>query len=412
MPDSKREKIQRISCNPVFTVVVDRPEVELFGWVAVHSIGNSGSCGGIRLYPDVTQREVETLAWAMSLKYAFHGIPLGGAKGGIRMEFDLKPQERKDKLKMFGRCIAPLLWNKIYVPWTDMNSSKEDVTEIYAGAGLKYFPPTGNSSYFTALSTYSAVRAYCRFSGLNPSACSTTIEGLGNVGKFLALEMAKEKFKVIAVSTRLGSAINLNGLDIGEIVPLADNLGDRWVLQKGNWETAEVGALFKVPMDIHVPCARTFSIDDSVAGSINAMAVVPAANVPWTDEAFDILHRRGVCVIPDFVTNSGGVTGPWLVRLGGSDERIRKIYLENYTAMFIRMLKSAEERGISPWQAAYEISLKNYNEVNRPATAGISTSKLVKRQIRRRLTSLMRPKSGQLKRETSLIISRLDNLFS
>jgi hypothetical protein len=37
--------------------------------------------------------------------------------------------------------------------------------------------------------------------------------------------------------------------------------------------------------------------------------VAPAANVPYTREGADTLHRRGITALPDFVCNAGAVIG-------------------------------------------------------------------------------------------------------
>ncbi len=105
------------------------------GWLTVHTIGQRGSCGGIRLYPDVTKEETVVLAKAMTYKYCMSGYSLGGAKGAVRMPFDIDDAERRMLLESFGRHIGPLIKSKIYQPWTDMNCSVDDLRSIYKGAG-------------------------------------------------------------------------------------------------------------------------------------------------------------------------------------------------------------------------------------------------------------------------------------
>jgi len=393
----------------LFIVTVSEPEVE--GWIVIDSIGKYGSCGGVRLYPDVSLDEVSALAKAMTLKYSFHNIPLGGAKAAIKIGFDVPIEQKKAKLRLFGKCISPLIWNKIYTPWTDMNSSDEDIAEIYAGAGVKYHSRPGDPSYFTALSTFSAVCAYAEFYNIQPAECSITIEGLGNVGKYLASELAEKKFKLIGASTRLGAALNTKGLDINEVLQSTARFGDEWVLQKGNWENCDVKALFSAPMDIHIPCARAFSIDEEVADQLKCKAVISVANCPYTKQGMQRLLSKKIIVMPDFVTNSGGVTGPGLINLGGTNESVRDIFLDNFKNMFNRMLGLAERMKTTPVEVALKVCSENCENIWQSAIPKVSLTKKITRGIIRRIKKTFHLRHLDFCTQSNKIKQGIDNLF-
>lgn len=86
--------VAKIPEEPLFTCEIKIPEFDLTGWLCIHSIGQHGACGGIRLYPDVTKEEVELLAKAMTYKYCFCGYTVGGAKAGVTIPFSACNQER------------------------------------------------------------------------------------------------------------------------------------------------------------------------------------------------------------------------------------------------------------------------------------------------------------------------------
>ena len=61
-------------------------------WRIMHSNALGPGKGGIRFHEEVSEDEVKSLSFWMSLKTALMGIPLGGGKGGIKVN----PKELKD----------------------------------------------------------------------------------------------------------------------------------------------------------------------------------------------------------------------------------------------------------------------------------------------------------------------------
>ena len=66
--------------------------------------------------------------------------------------------------------------------------------------------------------------------------------------------------------------------------------------------------LLELPVDILAPCALENVITSENAPRIKAKISAEGANGPCTPDADDILHKRGVLVIPDILANGGGVT--------------------------------------------------------------------------------------------------------
>ena len=71
--------------------------------------------------------------------------------------------------------------------------------------------------------------------------------------------------------------------------------------------TLSLGAEFHVPTDILVPSALHDVIDVDLAKTLDASLVVEGANMPTTDEGKEMLHARGIPIVPDFIANAGGV---------------------------------------------------------------------------------------------------------
>lgn len=352
----------KIPDAPFYNVEIDDPEYGLKGWVVIHSMGANGACGGVRLYPDVNLEEVNLLARAMTYKYCFFERDTGGAKAGLQMPFDLPPEERRKRLRSFGAHISSLLRASIYMPWTDMNSRLSDLQCILEGAGM----PTGSagdSAYYTALSTFAGVMGAAEFYGLKPEDCRITIEGVGNVGYYLAREIGSWGGKIIGASTLRGAVANPDGLDIEELLKLRDKYDDEWVNQKGKWEVIKHRELFALPMNIHVPCARVHSHTEEIAGLINARAVVPAANVPCTPEGEKRLNEKGIKLLPDFIINGGGIVGTGIGELGASEKKVAGIFTSDFKDMIVRLLRQSEEKGKTAVELAAAESHKNFKEL-------------------------------------------------
>jgi glutamate dehydrogenase (NAD(P)+) len=355
------EQFSPISDAPLFVCEADDPQSGLKGWLTVHTIGQRGSCGGIRLYPDVTKDETVVLARAMTYKYCMCGYTLGGAKGAVRIPFDIDDDERRMLLESFGRHIGPLIRSRIYQPWTDMNCSVDDLRSIYKGAGKQLIFTPSDSAYSTALSTFSALSAVTEHLGIKPDQCDVTIEGFGNVGSQLALEVTRWGGKVIAVSNRRGTAYNPKGLDVQTVYDKRKQFGDVWIEQQGEYERLACEQLFSIDTTIYVPCARVHSLTPDNVAKLKCRAVVQAANEPCAPCNEPELFKKGILSLPYFAVNIGGITGSGLASVGATDEQIRHIFAGEFHQMITRLLKISEQCHESPVEVASREAARCYH---------------------------------------------------
>jgi glutamate dehydrogenase/leucine dehydrogenase len=110
--------------------------------------------------------------------------------------------------------------------------------------------------------------------------------------------------------------------------------------------------LFELEVDVLVPGARPDSISAAVAERLRCAVVSPGANIPYAPGAVDVLHRRGIVAIPDFISNSGGVHLYESVEQDDEPEvalaRIESLVAESVS----KTLAAAEAESITPLAAA------------------------------------------------------------
>jgi len=111
--------------------------------------------------------------------------------------------------------------------------------------------------------------------------------------------------------------------------------------------------LLELPCDILVLAAREDQVTEENAGRVHARLVAEGANGPTTVEADSILAERGIVVLPDILTNAGGVTVSyfeWVQDLGrlfwGRDE-IRARLADKLGDAFDRVWELAGRQDVS-----------------------------------------------------------------
>jgi glutamate dehydrogenase (NAD(P)+) len=161
---------------------------------------------------------------------------------------------------------------------------------------------------------------------------------------------------VIAVSDMSGGVHDENGLDVHAMSEYAREHGSLEGWATGTRITNE--ELLELPCDILVLAAREDQVTDENAGRIQARMIAEGANGPTSLEADAILAERGIPILPDILTNAGGVTVSYfewvqdLGRLFWGREEIRAKLEEKMNDAFDRVWDISRERGVTLRTAA------------------------------------------------------------
>jgi glutamate dehydrogenase/leucine dehydrogenase len=192
------------------------------------------------------------------------------------------------------------------------------------------------------------------------------VQGFGNVGGVAATELHQHGARVVAVSDVSGGLLDENGLDVPS---LHEHVAQHGSLAEWPSGTRISNAeLLELPCDVLVLAAREDQITADNAPRVQAALVAEGANGPTSNEADAILAERGIPVLPDVLTNAGGVTVSyfeWVQDLGrlfwGRDE-IRARLAEKLADAFERVWVLAQEKGISLRDAALVAAIREVAE--------------------------------------------------
>lgn len=350
--------------GPEKIVHVYDPEVGMKGVAVVHTTAFGRCAGGTRMAPDITTEEVVLLAKTMTYKYTIYGILVGGGKAGIWADPGIRGAQREAIFRAFGKALKPLFDAGVFYG-EDMGVDAHDVANMHEGAGLssgrsnlgqqlKDGEPLDNHA--TGYGLVVAAKAACEFAGMELKGATVAIEGFGKVGGGAARYMAEEGAKVVAISTIHGTAYNKDGLDIKKLLEARKESGDRAVEEYEDAQHIDRGMIYFLPVDILVPGARPYVIDKNNANRIQAKVISPAANIPATDEAIEILFQRGIHFIPDFVANIGGSVLPFTGRVGGTADDAFRSMRELVGPLTHEVLAGARKEGITPMSLAIRMA--------------------------------------------------------
>lgn len=352
--------------------------------------------GGIRYHHEADLEEVKALASLMSFKCSVVNIPMGGSKGGVKI--NPKPLSTTELESMSRAYFRWGTENDIFgvnrdVPAPDVYTTPQIMSWMldehekilgYKSPGVITGKPLelGGSlgrNYATALGGFFVLQKHLEKSAKKPSETTIAIQGFGNAGAYFAEIVGKDGYKIVAVSDSKGGIMCDVDSDSFEVDILKD-----WKKEKGSFrgnfcegETCDIEKmskskvkvisnedLLKLDVDVLVLAALDGVVHDENADQISAKLILELANGPVTPEADEILEKAGIEVLPDILANAGGVTVSyfeWVQNRSGDvweedyvNAKLKKI-MENAYAD----LKKARENfaGISWRQAAFVVAI-------------------------------------------------------
>jgi glutamate dehydrogenase (NAD(P)+) len=303
-------------------VGMDNGKLKVFeGYRVQHNLSRGPGKGGIRFHPDVTLDEVKALAMWMTWKCALANIPFGGAKGGIICDTkSMSLKELENLTRRFTTEISIIIGPEKDIPAPDVYTTPQIMAWImdtysmqkgYSIPGVVTGKPIAIGGSLgrdkaTARGCLYVTNEAMKELGLKREGARVAIQGFGNAGLHAAELMAADGYVIVAVSDSRGGVANPKGLDIAGLTAFKQETGT--VAGFSGGDRISNKDVLECDCEVLVPAALEKVITRENAGRIKAKIIAEAANGPTLPEADEILHERGIMVLPDILANAGGVS--------------------------------------------------------------------------------------------------------
>ncbi|MFE4373652.1 Glu/Leu/Phe/Val dehydrogenase dimerization domain-containing protein [Streptomyces sp. NPDC056835] len=323
---------------------------EAEGWLVIDSLVGGVSGGGLFMHPRVTLSEVADLAATMSLKNTLQRPRFGGGKGGIR--FDPASPQAEDVLRRFmiaHREVIAREWST----GADLYTSREVIERIaredlalptaftamaatlarharipsqaQAMPGRLAQPWNEHASVDDAATGHSVAEAIRLSAGKRPR---VAVQGFGSVGSNTAHSLTSRGIGVVTgICEKEGYLLDPGGIDVAELLRRRSGRGDRpalgdlvgegprrdwtWVPRAAGLSDEDFLTEFVAVTgpEVLTPCATRYAVTDRVmrefANNSGQVVVCGANNAFSSGEVKADWARRGVTIVPEWVSNSG-----------------------------------------------------------------------------------------------------------
>lgn len=349
------------------------------GFRVQHDHSRGPMKGGLRYHHEVDLDETRALASLMTWKTAVVNLPYGGAKGGIGVNpRDLSKAEIERLTRAFVDQIHDIVGPDTDIPAPDMGTDHQVMSwfrnqwekyhgfhpAVITGKPVEEYGAKGREEA-TGRGVGTLTNKLIKRLGMSASKTRVAIQGFGNVGSHAAKFLHEAQFPIIAVSDITGTYFNEDGLNIPEL--LRHKLAHPQGLLEG-FEKAEhlpTEALLKLEKtDVLIPAALGGVITLENADSIHAKVIIEAANGPVHPGADELLHQRGVTILPDILANAGGVTVSYFEWVQNrqhyrwSLDRVRQELDHTMNEAFEDVWQRAGQHDVSLRTAAYMIGIE------------------------------------------------------
>jgi len=370
-----------------FPVKLDDGRVHLFkGYRVQHNNILGPYKGGMRYHESVSLDDLKALGAMMTWKCALMGLPLGGAKGGIK--FDPRQHSSAEIQRITRRFIHALGSNigpSHDIPAPDVGTNAQTMAwamDTYmntvgylshmSGKGVVTGKPlasggTHGRDKATGQGVVHCIRYWAEERDFDLAGKTFSVQGFGNVGSHTAILLSKMGASMVAVGDHTGYLHNPEGFNPHKMYEYVKQHGSIQGYPAG--EQIRRDEFFGVKADMFIPAALENQVGPVEAEAMQVRLVVEGANGPCNPEGERVLIERGIDILPDVLANSGGVTVSyyeWIQNNRSESWTLEEVDARLETAMrraYRRTTEMARQKACSLRHASYAVALKRLASV-------------------------------------------------
>lgn len=359
------------------------------GFRVQHNDARGPAKGGIRFHPNETIDTIRALSLWMTWKCSVVDIPLGGAKGGIICDPRVLSEREQERVcRGYVRQLVRNVGPNQDVPAPDvMTSGKHmlwmlDEYETITGGRYPGFitgKPVGMGGSLgrteaTGFGVVYVLREALKELNIPVDTTSASFQGFGNVAQYAVRLYQQLGGKVVAISCwdntdkTAYTFRNSDGLDVDKLVAITDAYGtiDKEQAKALGYEILPGDTWIEQDVDILIPAAmeNQITIENVNKISKQVKVIAEAANGPTTPDADKVITERDIFLIPDFLSNAGGVTCSYFEQVQCNqnyywekDEVLEKLDTK-MTAAFKAVYELSKNENLRMRDAAYVIAIK------------------------------------------------------
>jgi len=375
--------------GPEKIIIIKNPSTDLNAALVIDNSVYGIPAGGVRLAPDISLDEMIRLSRAMSMKFCAYRMKIGGAKAGIWGD-PLDKEKKEMLLTSFAKATERFIKNDVYYPGPDMGTNDDDLLKMFSVMGVPNLAPkkigmvklgvpveelfTGYGVVYCLEVIYNNLEKLTKKKYDTSKKPRVILEGFGKVGTAIAMSLKELGYTLTGVSTINGAIFDDGGLDIEELMKLKLVYGDDLVNQYTSKNLIRIPKekLFELsseyPTDFIIPGARPDVINKKNIDKINAIALVPAANIPYEKGSTDVLKEKGIIAFPDLIANAGEVLAILVNKVAKYAEEIFDYIKSKISGKTFEVIQGAAEKNLSSYDYAVADSLNELTKKIRRKT--------------------------------------------
>ncbi|KRX10253.1 hypothetical protein PPERSA_00450 [Pseudocohnilembus persalinus] len=317
-------------------IIRENGQIEQYtAYRVVHKTHRMPAKGGLRINRYNNSRDLEGIAIQNAFRAAIFDIPLGGSKGLIKINpYKFSEREIKNlvsrytielaKRNMIGPSID-LIGPVMGTSEREMNWIKDTYQNFFGQENVNSIAVTtgksvSNFGIVGGLQAQSYGQVFAleyllkqehlqkKYKIADPEIKGKTfiVQSFGVVGYWTAKFLTEKGAKLIGVLEYEGGIYNENGIDPDALKQHMEQ-NNTIVSNFPEGDFIPNDGVIEKQCDIYIPCYIENHIHKENFNRLNCKIILEGCNHPITPQAGQGLRDKGVMVLPDIITNAGGV---------------------------------------------------------------------------------------------------------